>query len=268
MDVEWLTAVLARSPVPWTVEAHPALPSTNTLALERARPWRVVVTDHQTQGRGRLDRAWQTPAGVALTLSATVPLVRGGWLPLAAGVAVAQALEAHAGLATGLKWPNDVLVPADGHRKVAGILCEVAPVTSDGGPVAVVGIGVNLSQTRAQLPTSEATSVVLAGGRVQRAVLLAGILESLAPLHADLAAGGERASGVAAAYRERCATIGAPVRLTRPDGPDVLGDAVAVDDDGRLVVRGPTGERPWAAGDVTHLRPHRARSPEVGRIPP
>ncbi len=85
----------ARPPsCPWSIEIHERLGSTNARALQLARPWHVVVTEHQTQGRGRLQRTWETPAGVALTLSATVPLGPApGWLPLLAGLAVAQALR-------------------------------------------------------------------------------------------------------------------------------------------------------------------------------
>jgi BirA family biotin operon repressor/biotin-[acetyl-CoA-carboxylase] ligase len=257
-----LGAVLARSPQPWTIEVHERLGSTNARAAQLARPWHVVVTEHQTQGRGRLERSWHTPAGVALTMSATVDLGPApGWLPLVAGLAVVEALAERAGLRTALKWPNDVLVPGDGDRKVCGILCEV-PAAPVAAPVAVLGIGVNLSQTRAQLPVDDATSVALAGATVSREDLLVGILERLADRYAGLTAGGEAERSVHAAYRERSATIGTDVRVERPGAGDVVGRAVGVDDTGCLVVRDAGGsEHAFAAGDVTHLRQGSARSP-------
>ncbi|MGV1010011.1 MAG: biotin--[acetyl-CoA-carboxylase] ligase [Dermatophilaceae bacterium] len=267
IDAARLEAELARAPHRWTVEVHERLGSTNARAMRLARPWHVVVTEHQTQGRGRLQRTWETPAGVALTLSATVPLgASPGWLPLMAGLATAQALDAAAGVGVALKWPNDVLVPADADRKVCGILCEARQPVADEEPVAVLGIGVNVTQTRAQLPTDGATSVALAGGQVTREELLLVMLDRLARLHAALAAAGPAAEGVRTAYRQRCATVGSAVRVERPGGPDVVGVAVAVDEDGCLVVRDATGERAWAAGDVTHLRAKGADPPRIGMM--
>ena len=260
-------ASASRPSCPWSIEIHERLGSTNARALQLARPWHVVVTEHQTQGRGRLQRIWETPAGVALTLSATVPLGPApGWLPLLAGLAVAQALESAAGITATLKWPNDVLVPADSDRKVCGILCEARQPTGNEQPVAVLGIGINVTQTREQLPTDLATSVALAGGRVAREDLLLALLDRLADLHAALTGGEEAAAGVRTAYRQHCATIGSRVRVERPGGPDVLGVAVAVDDAGCLVVRETTGERAWAAGDVTHLRSPGTDPPRIGMM--
>ena len=65
---------------------------------------------------------------------------------------------------------------------------------------------------------------------------------------------GGRAAPVRDAYRARCETLGRRVTLSRPDGPDVRGTAVEVDDDGRLVIEAEDGRRAWAAGDVTHVR--------------
>jgi BirA family biotin operon repressor/biotin-[acetyl-CoA-carboxylase] ligase len=260
-----LGAELARSPRPWTIEVHERLGSTNARALQLARPWHVVVTEHQTQGRGRLERPWHTPAGVALTVSATVELGPSpNWLPLVAGLAVVQALDESAGLVTALKWPNDVLVPSDADRKVCGILCETHAAPAGETPVAVLGIGVNLTQTRAELPVPEATSVALAGGGVSREELLVRTLERLAGLLQELTAGGESARGVHAAYRARSATIGADVRVARPGAGDLLGRAVAVDDTGCLVVRDAGGrEHVFAAGDVTHVRQSGAGHPRL-----
>jgi BirA family biotin operon repressor/biotin-[acetyl-CoA-carboxylase] ligase len=137
----------------------------------------VVATDEQTEGRGRLGRSWHAPRGTSLLFSTSlvpdVPPARLPELSLVAGAAVADAISAETGLRTTLKHPNDVLV--DG-RKVAGILAE-----SVDGRV-VLGVGVNVSQSADELPdevVTPATSLALAGAAVDRAALLAAILERL-----------------------------------------------------------------------------------------
>ncbi len=260
---------LLRPPVgPWRqVELHATLGSTNGRAAALGQPYAVVVAEQQTAGRGRLTRSWQAPAGTALTVSATLPAPPGapGWMPLVAGLAVVDAVREHTGLDAVLKWPNDVLLPADGDRKVCGILCEwlpgseppagkLLPAGAPGG-VVVVGIGLNVSQGRAELPVDTATSLALAGAPdPDRTDLLVTLLARLHDWHATLL-GEPTAAGARAAYRSRCVTIGARVRLERPDRA-VEGVATGVDDQGALLLdagdgRGPV---PHAAGDVGHLR--------------
>jgi BirA family transcriptional regulator, biotin operon repressor / biotin---[acetyl-CoA-carboxylase] ligase len=137
-----------------SIEVLDATPSTNAVAVERAQAGApeglVVVADHQTAGRGRLDRVWETPAGTAVTFSLllrpTAPTRSWPWLPLLTGYAVDKALKAR-GLDAGVKWPNDVLI---GGRKVAGILVE--RIETPDGPAAVVGVGINVAMTDTELP--------------------------------------------------------------------------------------------------------------------
>ncbi|MDT7538391.1 MAG: BirA family transcriptional regulator, partial [Actinomycetota bacterium] len=166
----------------------------------------------------------------------SLPTAAWGWLPLLAGVAVARALRARADVDAVLKWPNDVLV--DG-RKVAGVLAEaVAP----GG--LVVGIGLNVTTTREELPHDGATSLrIERASTTDRDTLLRAILREQSTLLADVDAG-------RAAYRELCSTVGQSVRVELPGG-SVEGPAEGIDDDGRLLVSGV----PYGAGDVVHLRP-------------
>lgn len=243
--------------------------STNADLLARAGdrdgwPHRsLLVAEHQQAGRGRLDRAWVTPPRAALTLSLLLrppaPRDRWGWLPLLAGVAVVRTLREVSGVAAGLKWPNDVLLPprpgvpdgtGDGAGKVAGLLAQV-----DGDAV-VLGIGLNVTSTVEELPPG-GTSLRLAGAATtdRDTVLRALVRELLRQLDAfDAAAGDAVASGLAGAARELCVTLGQPVRVEGPDG-DLLGDAEGLDDDGRLLVRERSGTlTAVAAGDVVHLR--------------
>ena len=130
----------------FTVEVLPALPSTNTELMQRARAGRtepvLLVAEQQTAGRGRLGRAWASGVRDSLTFSLGLPLAPADWsgLSLAVGVAVAEALDP----AVSIKWPNDLWLEG---RKLAGILVETAGFAGQpGGPRhAVVGIGINIA---------------------------------------------------------------------------------------------------------------------------
>jgi BirA family biotin operon repressor/biotin-[acetyl-CoA-carboxylase] ligase len=145
--------------------------------LDGAPEGAVAVTDEQTEGRGRLGRAWQAPPGTALLFSLVlVPAVPPDRLPelsVVAGEAVAEAIRTETGLEATVKHPNDVLIDC---RKVAGVLAEASE-----GRV-TLGIGINVSQTRAQLPERPqfpATSLALEGASADRGTLLASVLDAL-----------------------------------------------------------------------------------------
>jgi BirA family biotin operon repressor/biotin-[acetyl-CoA-carboxylase] ligase len=145
--------------------------------LDDAPEGAVAAADEQTEGRGRLGRTWRAPAGTSLLFSIVlvppVPLEKLAELSLVAGEALAEAIEAETGLRAAIKQPNDVLVAG---RKLAGILAEAVE-----GRV-VLGVGVNVSQTEEQLPedlVTPATSLWLEGAIVDRAELLATVLERL-----------------------------------------------------------------------------------------
>jgi BirA family transcriptional regulator, biotin operon repressor / biotin---[acetyl-CoA-carboxylase] ligase len=145
--------------------------------LDGASEGAVAATNEQTEGRGRLGRTWHAPADSSLLFSIVlepdVPSERLPELSPVAGAAVAEALAAEANVETTVKHPNDVLL---GGRKVAGILAE-----SSEGRV-VLGVGVNVTQARDELPADAdppATSLALEGVRLDRAKLLATILERL-----------------------------------------------------------------------------------------
>jgi len=219
------------------------------------------VTLDQSAGRGRLDRRWVTTPGRSLAASVLLhrrelPLEALGWVPLLAGLAMRASVRgvvAHGDVT--LKWPNDVQV--DG-GKVCGLLAELRPDAS----AVVVGAGVNLTVPADQLPVPTATSLGLHGARGSALELADAVLSSwvsgLDHLVGRLAAAGgdAEASGVRGLVRDGCATVGRPVRVERPGGAVLVGEAVDVDETGRLVVRSAsTGElTAVASGDVTHLR--------------
>ena len=222
-----------------------------TAAAAGAPDGSVFTAEVQTAGRGRLDRTWQAPPGSGIAVSVlvrpdAVPPARWAWLPLLCGLAVDAALH-DLGVDTAVKWPNDVLVQ---DRKIAGILLE--RVQTPTGPAAVIGIGINVSMTQAELPVPTATSLALEGATsVDRTVVLRAVLRALESLYrAWVATEGDPAAGIRDSYVRRCATIGSSVRVSMPDGNDLVGTAGTVDEHGRLVVDGV----PVSAGDVTHVR--------------
>ena len=247
------------TPAGWRVEVVESAPSTNAAVAERARageePGLVLVTEHQTAGRGRLDRAWETPARSSLTFSVLlrpdVPAASWPWLPLLTGYAV-QAALADRLPDIALKWPNDVLVDAaEGvGRKVCGILVE--RVEAPDGPVAVVGIGINVDQTLDELPVALATSVSLETGEpVERTGLLGQVLGSFHGLQGLL----DDVESLRRAYADVCVTLGRTVDVHLPGGDVRRGEALDIDATGALVVGTDDGTFTVAAGDVVHVRP-------------
>lgn len=212
----------------------------------------VLLTDDQTAGRGRLDRSWVTPAGSALAISVLLRELPSspealGWIPLIAGVAMAQAVATQLpGHDVGVKWPNDVLV--DG-RKICGILAE-----STGGAI-VVGAGINTAMTEGQLPVPSATSFAVLGERADADLLVAAYVGRLGDLVSSLVMWGDAArSGVHAAVSVQCASLGREVDVSLPDGTVLHGTALRLEPDGRLCVRSDGVEHLIAAGDVVHAR--------------
>ena len=236
-------------PDAFTVLEH--VGSTNAYLAEHPAPWAPVIAEHQGEGRGRLGRSWQEVprAGIAMSvLVAPPPAPRMGWLPLLAGLAVRDALAVH-GLPTTLKWPNDVLVPAAGEAKVCGVLAELRP---EG---VIVGIGINVDHTRAELPVSTATSVRLAlGSAPRREIIIADVLSGLASYHQALLDGGAGLAAAQEAYREASATLGASVDVHRPGRAPERVEALDIDASGGLRVRGAGGSDTVTAGDVQHIR--------------
>lgn len=230
----------------WVVRLHEEVDSTNAVAAADAVPGRVVIAERQVAGRGRLDRTWEAAPGTSLTFSVVVdpgvPDEHWPLLPLVSALAAAEGVRRATGLDARVKWPNDVLV--DG-QKVAGILLERVQGKH---PVAVIGIGLNVSQTQAELPVDTASSLELSGASVGRTEVFGAVLTALTEL---LDRFHQAPPAILGSYRERCATIGTEVEVHLPGGETFTGTATEVDRWGRLVVAG----RPVAAGDVVHVRP-------------
>ncbi len=225
----------------------------------------VLTTDHQTAGRGRLDRRWDAPQGTNLTFST---LLRPGWLADPGGgpdrrglvtsalaVSVVDVLMAM-GLDASVKWPNDVLLAGEHPGKVAGILAEL--VTGE-RPAIVAGLGLNVGWPPPESSISDdpvppgATSLARAGLQIYRWWVLVDVLVAFDRQLADL----DRPDGPERLRQDHLAvsaTVGSRVRVERPGG-DLVGEAVDLTTDGALVVETDGGQLVEVhAGDITHLR--------------
>ncbi len=205
----------------------------------------VAVCDEQAQGRGRLGRRWVAPAGTAILCSLLLrppPERRTPELSLVGGIATALTVERALGLASQIKWPNDVMV---NRRKVAGMLAEAA----DG--VVALGIGLNVNQRREELPMDAgvppASLLTIDAVRRMRAPLLADLVFELERAYKLWAAG-----GLAALYEELGPRDFLRNRKVYVDGE--AGYAVAIDREGRLEVRVGGEHRLVESGEVRYER--------------
>ena len=205
----------------------------------------IATTDHQTAGRGRRGRDWVEAPGTAVLVSVLLrpPTERvAPQLSLVGGLAAAMAAEDALGLAAQIKWPNDVMVD---RRKVAGVLAEAR----DG--VVVLGIGMNVNQTREQLPLDArvaAGSLRTVNGREHdRERVLGSLLVHLDRLYAAW-----REDGLDAVYEDLGARDFLRGRRVTVDG--VTGTAQLITRDGRLAVETGSGVIEVESGEIAFER--------------
>lgn len=244
----------------------------------------VLLADEQLSGKGRLGRTWTAPAGSQVIFSVLLlpeSLDRLGTLPLAAGLAVTDSIEG-----TVLKWPNDVHIDGNklcgilAEAGPVGQAFKAAPKTEltkvevgkaevnkaevnkaevnkaelnkavgSAAPSArvVVGMGINVTLTREELPIEKATSLALEGRDTDRTELAITVLKNL---RRRIVQWENQDPQLLRAYRAVCSSLGQQVRLETPSG-DVIGHVDDIGEDGRIMVAGEY----YSAGDVTHLRP-------------
>ena len=205
----------------------------------------AAVCDEQTSGRGRLGRGWEAPAGTAVLCSVLLRPPSGravAELSLVGGIAVAETVEAALKLSAQIKWPNDVLV---NRRKVAGVLAETA------GEAVVLGVGLNVNQTREQLPSDAkvqpASLLTTDGTRRERAPILADLLSRLEQAYDTWCEG-----GFDAVYDGIGARNFLHGRRVVVDGQQGMG--LAIDRSGRLAVEIDGERRLLESGDVLFER--------------
>jgi BirA family biotin operon repressor/biotin-[acetyl-CoA-carboxylase] ligase len=219
-------------------------------AARRGAPEGVVlVAESQNRGRGRLDRTWTSPPRAGLLFSVLLrpqlPASRWTWIPMLAGLAVQQAVARLGAIEARLKWPNDLLL-GDDLGKAGGILAQAT------GDAVVVGVGINVSTRRFELPAGAVSLTTEGAECTDRDPLLRAILRTLADRYAEWSADPDR---LRPAYEAVCDTIGRDARVHLPDGGELAGTATGLDGTGRLVVRTTDGDVPVSAGDVSRVRP-------------
>ena len=279
LDLERIRTALANDFT--TIDFVEKTGSTNTDLMQATNvaDGTVLLADEQLSGKGRLGRTWTAPAGSQVIFSVLLlpeSLEHLGTLPLAAGLAVTDSIEG-----TVLKWPNDVHI--DGN-KLCGILAEAGPVgqafkaapkteltkvevgkaevnkaevnkaevnkaVGGAAPSArvVVGMGINVTLTREELPIEKATSLALEGRDTDRTELAITVLKNL---RRRIVQWENQDPQLLRDYRAVCSSLGQEVRLETPSG-DVTGHVDEIGEDGRIMVAGEY----YSAGDVTHLRP-------------
>lgn len=233
------------------------IPSTNTeayqLALRGAEEGEVVIAESQQKGRGRLGRHWVSPPFVNLYLSLvlrpSIPPDRASLVTLMAAVATAEAIQASSGLQPAIKWPNDILL---NEHKVAGLLNEIHS-EADRVHFVILGVGVNLNSDRTMFPEEirdSATSLKLELGRpVSRRAFVASLLMSLEKWYTLFR--NEGGNPVLEAWKEWARIEGKSMRIVS-FGETVVGKAVGIDSEGKLILKTESGERRIIAGDVQY----------------
>lgn len=241
----------------FALELRDACASTNSTILELAPPapgvLQLLACESQTAGRGRRGRNWLSWGGGSLTFSARWQFRSGNAAPaglsLAAGVAVALALETLGARGIALKWPNDILLHG---AKLGGILTELA-TDSSGAMSAVIGIGLNLRRSDACVPDVPIAALEDALRPVpDRSVLLGACAGQLAAMLETFASAGFAA--YRQAWQARNAHVGCMVRVSGEMGAGREGLCVGVDDDGALLIETHGQAMRILSGDVT-LRP-------------
>ena len=231
----------------------------------------VLTAEYQTAARGRLDRRWEAPPLSSVSVSIVLRPVNAegrplpaqcySWLSLLAALALRETLLETAGIPAELKWPNDVLVRG---RKIAGILAQLGPMVEGSAPPVILGTGLNVNLSSAELPVPTATSVALEQPlTVDRTLLLKSYLSHFAVLYRSFCnADGDPAAGMAGgpSLHKRVeavlVTLGKQVKAQLPGDHEIIGHATRLDDYGSLlVVDGSAHEHVVTAGDVVHLRP-------------
>ena len=251
-----------------TLYVFDELASTNTFALEYAKrhspPNTVILADKQTAGRGRFNRSWFSPAGAnihgSLLFCHGRPIQPLGWVPLMAGVAIAQAIETQTKIPIHLKWPNDLLV---GERKVGGVLCESFSTVQKTHYV-VIGFGINVNLSQAEFPQELldiATSLQIQCHRsVDRESLVVRITTLIEQGWEDLLSNGHQSWLLK--YNNRSATIGQMIQIHFPDGNKLMGLAHSIGGHGQLRIIPSSSDskeqsarmRDIHSGEILHIR--------------
>lgn len=261
LDIERIRLSAAGRRIGWRVEYLEQMSSTNDTAWHLVNGADdvagvhgvVVLTDHQTSGRGRLGRVWHSPRGASLLVSIIIsegaPTSSGDALMLLAPVAACDAVASCTELNPQIKWPNDIVL---GGRKLAGVLIE-SKRRPDGRVVSVCGVGINCLQQRGHFApalTNVATSLEIESAlSVDRTTLAVALLTAFDRRLLDLSHGA--VEPLRRAWLARSEPMGQTIRV-RSQGRLYSGTTVDIDPAAALVLQLDSGmRRIFAAQDTT-----------------
>ena len=213
----------------------------------------ILVSDHQTDGRGRLGRQWEAPPSKNLLFSVLLhpnwPIERHQLVTPALALATVETLERF-GLRATVKWPNDVMVEREGEKKIAGILADYVQQEN---PVLVVGMGLNVTWPYEQdSAPPNSTSLKACGIERDRFELLVEILKNF-DKKLDEISSEKGTTTFRQTYTVKSSTLGNQVKVEKSDG-DIVGKATYIEEDGSLIIENENGTTSITAGDVIHLR--------------
>lgn len=203
----------------------------------------VIVSEYQSQGRGRLDRTFQASPESALLFSFYVTPARAHlewtFISFLAAIALREVISNGLSVEVTLKWPNDILIR---DKKVAGIISEA----SQHG--VIIGVGLNVAMTKSQLPVMTATSLAIENSvEIDRNLILAKFLNRFEEIFEQW----EEGSDFTATYSKGSSTIGRQVRIEVSGRQPQVGLAAGISAQGALLLSDGSEVN---VGDVVHLR--------------
>ncbi len=268
------------------LEVSDVVDSTNDVCLRMAQQGEhggfAAIAGSQTRGRGRRGRTFFSPDGTGLYMSILLrPFgingIQAQRFTTISAVAVAEAIEAVAGIPAEIKWVNDVYVSG---RKVCGILTEASVKLEDSTlDYAVVGIGINVYEPEGGFPESirdragslatslyqhdsgrsglpSGTSLLENGGRNRLAAeILSRFYSYCIAEFKSLSVPYETAyteRRYLNEYRRRCFVIGREINVLKAGSAPVPAVATGIDDECRLQVRYRDGsEETLSSGEIS-----------------
>ncbi|MFJ5965102.1 biotin--[acetyl-CoA-carboxylase] ligase [Bacillus sp. NPDC093026] len=221
------------------------------LVNEGAPHGTLVVSDHQTKGKGRLQRNWHSPNGTGIWMSLIVrpdiPLHRAPQMTLLASVVITEAIEALTGLTPSIKWPNDILLNG---KKVVGILTELR-AEADQVHAVIIGPGINVNQTASDFPEElkdVATSVRMElGEKVDRAALIQKIMYIFEKRYDDYMTHGF--APIKHLWEAYTITLGERI-IARTVNGQFTGKALGINDEGVLLLETAEGIQKIYSADI------------------
>ncbi len=210
----------------------------------------IVITEYQTEGRGRQGRTWQSESGLNLLFSLVIrpslDVNNVGLLPFFAATGVANAVEDHLKIKCECKWPNDVLLNG---KKFCGILME-SSCQNNQLEYAVIGIGLNVNQKEFGPDLEKkATSLSIESNKeLDRKAIFQHVVRSLESVYADVQSG--NFANILKAWKDRASIFGKEITLTQT-GTKTEGKALLLREDGGLAISTSEGEKVFYSGDIT-----------------